>query len=402
MTSDERATDALNDRTDAIDRAVATTDPYPARVVDQLPLDVDAAALLAEIAGPPAGPRSRRTAHGAWRPVLAAAAAVAVLASVGLLVRGLTGGEAPEPPASAPTSAPTPAESQTAESPEPTLTPVDPGLPPTAENLFHVLLQADGWRVRHLSNSAEWGGSVAWTDGEQTLEMTWYPADQYQAYLQDRRRIGRTRAVEVLGQRGEAVTETMPAEPEGGSETLLDGPGANPMAPTPAAGGGATEMVSRTMAILPPVGEWFLEFDAFQHEGLLFEDLAATLTRVGRGAWLADLEAAVVTPSEGEEFLRESLRGVPVPPGLGVGLADLDLPQDSYQARVAVVRTVACEWAQRHASGDPDALPALQTTRDWPVLKAMVVDGDYPEVLWGIVDRLAQDPDTEYAAALGC
>ena len=80
---------------------------------------------------------------------------------------------------------------------------LDPGLPPTAGNLHQVLLVRDGWSIKYMDASA-WGGSIQWEKGADTLEMTWYKAEDYDAYLADRRADGTESGARLLGQDGRA------------------------------------------------------------------------------------------------------------------------------------------------------------------------------------------------------
>jgi hypothetical protein len=74
---------------------------------------------------------------------------------------------------------------------------------------------------------------------------------------------------------------------------------------------------------------------------------------------------------------------------------------ERYQLAAAVAGSVACAWMDR---GDEDARVAMGGARDWQVLKDMVDEGDYAEVLWEVADRwLAGNakPD-EIRSSLGC
>ena len=65
------------------------------------------------------------------------------------------------------------------------------------------------------------------------------------------------------------------------------------------------------------------------------------------------------------------------------------LTKDRYQLGAAVSGTVACTWFKRwsdgRASGDEakvrEAIAAMRTAKDWPILAEMTKEGDYPEVL---------------------
>jgi hypothetical protein len=80
---------------------------------------------------------------------------------------------------------------------------------------------------------------------------------------------------------------------------------------------------------------------------------------------------------------------------------------------------VACgwvaEWIDARGVGDQGridaAVTAMAGSRDWPILREMDAEGDYPEVLWQYADALAGEPlvaeskatvENSYRAALGC
>jgi hypothetical protein len=60
---------------------------------------------------------------------------------------------------------------------------------------------------------------------------------------------------------------------------------------------------------------------------------------------------------------------------------------------------VACgwlaTWADAKAAGDDArvrrAVVALGSSRNWPILREMEAEGDYPEVLWQYADAVAGD-----------
>ncbi len=168
------------------DDAVAATNPYPRRTVDGLPLEAADHVLLEEIMSTPTATTTRtprptrlgRRRH--WLAPVAAAAAVAALVATGVALQGQqpSPSEPVPPPIASGNSAPA----------------VDPGLPPTAGNLLQVLLVRDGWSVKYM-DSLRLGRIDQWEKGGDTLQMTWYEAEDYDTYLADRRaETGRSRA----------------------------------------------------------------------------------------------------------------------------------------------------------------------------------------------------------------
>jgi len=73
---------------------------------------------------------------------------------------------------------------------------------------------------------------------------------------------------------------------------------------------------------------------------------------------------------------------------------------------------VACAWIDRWATardtGDTatadEAVAAVRSSREWPILQEMNAEGDYPEFLWETGDEMAGDEPVEEDAAesLGC
>jgi hypothetical protein len=146
-----------------------------------------------------------------------------------------------------------------------------------------------------------------------------------------------------------------------------------------------------------------------------------SLHTVDVNSWLEAMPDSVVRPGDRDAAVRAMLKGVPVPPGFDIApLAAGDDVRDRYQLGAAVTGAVACAWIRRWAgarkSGDDatlrTAVAAMASSHDWPVLKAMDHEGDYPEVLWDYADAIAGDGtimggklltvEESYAAALGC
>jgi hypothetical protein len=283
---------------------------------------------------------------------------------------------------------------------------IDPGLPPTADNLIQVLVTADGWTFDGMDNSRR-GGTQHWTNEGQWLEVQWYPAGQYDSYFQDRADGTTEREVELLGQSGHEFTEP----PVSGSGTAGDSdypmgevPTYTEDGPPPVASG------HRVYTILPAVGDYFLMVDAYTSDKDAFDEVIGSLTRVDEAAWEQAIDHASVTAGEGEAFLTEAKRDVPIPDGVEVTVDDLDLPQAPYHARVAFAAPVLCGWAERYVAGDEAALETLRGSSEWPVLRALEAEGDYPEAVAVSVEDLADgttDKGTPYtfedfAQAVGC
>ncbi len=150
---------------------------------------------------------------------------------------------------------------------------------------------------------------------------------------------------------------------------------------------------------------WLLDGVVYEVRAQVDEDslrgLLDTLEFVHPETWKAALPDSAIT--DRETAVREMLTGLPLPDGFDIErLFDGDV-QDRYQLGARVAGTVACSWFEQWntatQSGDDngrsDALDALQTSREWPVLLQMDVSGDYPEVLWDYVDAAADEGTIE-------
>jgi hypothetical protein len=324
--------------------------------------------------------RADRRRHRARTTAVAALSTAAVLAVGGVLGTGLLpadSGVGGDPAATSPSAG---ASHSTGQGPT-----SDPGLPPTADNLYQILVTADGWTFDDMENSPEWGGSQYWANGHQWLEVQWYPADQYDSYLADRRDGTTERAVELLGQSGLEFTEkpVPDSQQPGGQEAPSDRLGPGYLTGSTGDGG------HRVYTILPAVGDYFLMIDAYTTDKGAFDEVVGSLTRVGEAAWEQAIDQATATEAEGEAFLAGAKQGVPIPEGVEVTVDDLDLPQSPYQARAAFVGPILCGWAERYVAGDEQALATLRGSRDWPVLQAMRPEGDYAEVVADNIEQLA-------------
>lgn len=378
---------------------VRATDPYPPSRV-ALDLDAEGRELMEEIMSTTKEKTPLRAhplrRHGRWVVPVAAAAAVAAVVAGGVVLRGGDDGADPAGPAN-PGQA-NPSKSTQQKPAQPKQPKSDPGLPPTAENLHNVVLNDDSWQIENLNNDPVYGGSLSWAKGTaetgfKSAQVTWYQADDYQSYLNDRRADGPGRPATVLGQEGEAFHSVIALPNAKHIQMYGDGRMDPPQGPSDDL---------RVMTILPPVGDWFLEFDVMVDDEQEYAEVTAALSRVDRDAWLRAIDRGTVTPSEGQAFLDEAGQGVPLPPGTTVTVEDLSLPQSPYQARASFVSKVLCGWADRYVGGDGAALAKLQASKDWAVLQAMDDEGGYPEVTEETVRELADDPSSKYKPGWGC
>ncbi len=133
-----------------------------------------------------------------------------------------------------------------------------------------------------------------------------------------------------------------------------------------------------------------LEFRAVMADAAAFEALLAQLKRVDTDTWLSALPDSVVKTADRASVIAEMLRGVTTPRGFEAGtITGQALTKDRYQLGAAVAGTVACTWIKRWSdarrrgdrAGVREAIAAMATAKDWPILEEMSKSGAYPEVL---------------------
>jgi hypothetical protein len=334
--------------------------------VAHLPLHEGRVALLEEILATPAiaGGSERAIDRGRRVPtwLTVGAAAAAVLAAVALPVwlgqdsdggPDRSGGFATEP------------------EPEP-----EHGTGPLA------VLDAPDWRADHVER-AEAYGEVSYVHGDQSLDVTWYPADLRPGYVEDRQRIDHPKVdpgeqVEVLG-RGALLwpysenDHTVIREAQGGFFIEVRGSG-------------------------------------MDKDGFLA--LLALLRAVDAEGLEASLPDEFVTGAERSDAVGAILSemGTDLPPGYDGPPLSSDEP-DRYHLGADIAGGMACAWLDEFAaakqSGDEArigaAVDALQQSKDWPILLEMDARGDYPEVVWEYADEVRDGRVPEgYRGGLGC
>ena len=137
-------------------------------------------------------------------------------------------------------------------------------------------------------------------------------------------------------------------------------------------------------------GGQVLEFRAGAADIAAFESLLASLRQVNVDTWLSALPASVVKTTDRAAVIASMLQGVTVPPGFKPSsISGAGLTSDRYQLGATVAGTVACTWFKRwsdaRGSGDSagvqQAIAAMATAKDWPILQEMSNSGAYPQVL---------------------
>jgi hypothetical protein len=353
--------------TDELDDAVARTATIRDEEVAALPLADAKAALLAELIGAHAESPTPRAVRR-WRPWVMRVGALAA-ACVAVAVVLLSGSGSPSDPGGT--------------------TAFAEGAVEIAEANPRLLITAPGWSVTSADEFTLDQGETTFGNGEQSIELTWYPAHEFDGYLQDRAMGSDSTSVEVLGKPAFLFDQ--------GNGTLS--------------------------TMLPPDGGTFVEIRQDEVESPdAYRELLESLRAVDVPTWLGALPASIVEPEDRDQALKEMLRGLPLPPGLDVAKLERGgLVTDRYQFGADVTAAVACGWMDRWfagmRSGDTEkieeAVAAMGTARSWPILKEMQPQGGYPAVVWSFADYIAGEKyvDTpgeryfdgrSYVPSLGC
>jgi hypothetical protein len=230
-----------------------------------------------------------------------------------------------------------------------------------------VVLSRPGWRLDYADEQSVQDGKLCFASSgadssssasEPTAEIHWRRGD-LSSWLADRRASAPTAtAMPVLG----AVAHVLD-RPHDGLHTIV----------------ALWELDDRVFELRARV----VDLDAFAV-------LLGSLRRVEESEWLSELPVDVVKPADHEATVTAMLRGVTVPPGFEpTAIKGVGLVKDRYQFGVLVAGTVACRWFKRwsearrrgDSAGVQEAIDAMSTAKDWPVLREMAEKGAYPWVL---------------------
>ncbi|RKN20913.1 hypothetical protein D7147_08830 [Micromonospora musae] len=247
-----------------------------------------------------------------------------------------------------------------------------------AEENPRLLINQPGWTVTTVYGFAKQQGTIAFRNGQAELEMNWYPADAYDDFYADRLRASKPEPVTIDSWSGHLFTYS--------------------------AGDFAVTLRPRdgVFVELRTRSRWTRD---------TFERLLTDVVRVDARTWLAALPAEVVTPDRVAAEAAIALADVPLPPRFDIAALGHIGINDPYQFGTEVTGSVGCawvsEWLRAKRIGDDAALKqasdALLSSHKWRVLHQMNDKGDWPEVFWGIADKVAAGtPPTGYVQALGC
>lgn len=372
-----------------IDRAVALIDPldtWRAGLLSDGPgahdlreaILADAVATRSDdplASAPPRGGRHAATAtvtgrppratHRLRLPLLAAAAVLAILATVGVAVLrpGTAGG---------------PGSAWAAD------------VLAVANNAPRFLITADGWHVTRADEFSAVDGEMTFSNGTSSLDLNWR-SGSFADWLADR-----------AASAGPPGTVTIAGSPA----TLFQYTG------------------STDFTALWQVGRNTMELRGVFPTRADYLAVAGTLRAVDVDTWLKAMPASVVRPDQRRTAVEGMLRGLPLPPGFDVdALVERATVSDRYQLGAAVTGAVACGWIESWVAAKADgdsaaaatAAKAMASSHGWAILNEMNADGDYPEVLWEYADTMNGitdlDPNGQpwkvdvastYRQALGC
>jgi hypothetical protein len=244
-----------------------------------------------------------------------------------------------------------------------------------------VVLDAPGWKVDSLS-----GDGLVFSKGDANLEITSYDAASYDSYVEDREHI---------------VDPPAPGEP-----IQVLGRPAQMWAYTP----------HDHTAIREVEGGHWMEFrgDGMDREAYLA--LLGQLRLTSDSEFNASLPDDYVTEDERDVAAEQILAGIHdvsnagFPGGtsfrLGAGES-----KDRYQFGAEVVAQYTCAWLEAFENATAhdqqgradEAARVLGTSRQWPILRQVNPEGDYPEVVWEYADQTADGQVPEgYREGLGC
>lgn len=232
-----------------------------------------------------------------------------------------------------------------------------------AQESTRVLVDAPGWEITYVYGFGTAEGEMTFTNGSQELDVHWRSAENYDSYFRDRAHVSTGTPVELLGK-----PSTMFTYGEGDYATIR-----------------------------PVEGESFLEVRGGVGDRSAYLAVLEQLVLTDVDTWLAAMPPEVVMPSERAETIEGMLEGIRTPPGFDIDTIPTEDLGDRYYVGASVAGTVTCAWLERwqqstragNEAEAADAVAALQSSKDWPILLEMNDEGDYPEVVWEYADDVS-------------
>ncbi|WIM99542.1 hypothetical protein ACTOB_003200 [Actinoplanes oblitus] len=350
---------------DRVERLVRDADPYRPELIDLRGAEHD---LLEEIMSVPPAPATVHRPVFGRRLAVSLATAAAVVGVVGVTAALRDQPDKPAGPVAAGTSPATSAPASRW-----TLAAVK-----AAEASPRLLIGEAGWEVTNVSGFAEDSGAITFRKGGATLDMNWYPAKDYQGYVDDRRDVSKPQPGKAGPLPGEVYTYSA------GDFALLLRP------------------QGTTFAELRTGGAW---------TRARFDEVTAGIKQVDVDTWLAALPPEIVTPAKAADAAAELLADIPLPPGFDKSVLTKLGTNDRYQFGAGVTGKVGCawiaEWQRAGKAGDSAARSkaeaAMRGSHQWKILKSMEKDGGWSEVFWEVADQVAAGKTPRgYRDAIGC
>lgn len=234
-----------------------------------------------------------------------------------------------------------------------------------------AVLEAAGWTMDDASVDKR-GGELTYESGDDELDISWRLADTYADYVADRDDIGPSASIDVLGRSAQMW---------------------------------AYDRTDHTM-IRVVEGDFYLEVRGSGMPKAAYLELLGDLKAIAPADLDAYLPDAFITAGERSAAIADMLADIPVPDGFDADIKSEEI--DPYQLGADVTGAVTCAWLKVYDEGDAaartEAEQALIGARDWAVLKTMTADGDWPDAIWEIGDRLKRGKSLEGVgdAAIGC
>jgi hypothetical protein len=247
-----------------------------------------------------------------------------------------------------------------------------------AEENPRLLITELGWKITSVYGFADANGDIFFANGDRSMNITWYPARQYDGYYRDRLAVSAPQASAIGDWPGDVFTYS-------------DSDFALMLKPR-----------DGMFAELRTGGTW---------TRAAFDALLPRIERVDAKAFLAAMPPEVVTPDKAAEAANRILADVPKPPNFDDGTLLTFGTNDPYQFGAQVTARIGCAWIAEYQRADragdeaarSKAQLALRSSHNWKVLKSMVDEGDWAEGFWEMADKAAKGRiPQDYRSSLGC
>ncbi|WP_433317152.1 hypothetical protein ACQP0U_08120 [Micromonospora sp. CA-269861] len=342
-----------------LDRRIRDADPYRPDVIASLDgvaqdllEEIMSTPILESVTEPPGRRhRPRRRLMGGLATAGVAAAVLAVAIGISVVKTDQPGGHEAFPKTSS-----------TAETPG--TTSYSAMVLKAAEENPRLLVDQPGWKATSADGFAKREGSITYSNGAQSIRMSWYEASEYDGRYKDRLQVSEPESVQVDSWPGDLFRYN------------------------------AREF---EVILQPRDGSMVEVRTASAYTRADFDRVLASVVRVDARTWLAALPAEIVTPGRVNERTAAVLADVPLPPGFDPATLNVEGVNDADQFGIQVLGPVGCawitEWTRAKKSGDDAALrraaDALRSSHTWKALQQIDKGGYWAEGFWEIADTVA-------------